>query len=339
MVGKKSQMLAVVHCGVDPGPKPIRHMQDRMAIRVFALCILAFLLARPLPADAQTDAPQVGTPWTGSAALRETTTHIMVRQGQQPARIHPMKPQFKLDFQTMLANPQAPNVSSWPPAAAGSTATVTTGNPQTIGLSFTAASLAESAFPPDTMGVAGPSQFIIALNNRIRSFNKATGAADGVLDVDTDIFFQSVMTSPVSDNFTSDPRIRYDRLSGRWFITIIDVPGRLGSLPNRILIAVSDGSTITAATVWSYFFFRHDIVSPAGDSGNFADYPTLGVDANALYIGVNVFRSRGQGTFSSTTGFVIRKSSILGPGPIVVTAFRGLVSKVQGVLTGLYTPH
>ena len=30
---------------------------------------------------------------------------------------------------------------------------------------------------------------------------------------------------------------------------------------------------------------------------------------------------------------------MLGNGPIVVTAFRGLVSKMQGVLTGLYTPQ
>src|SRR5207249_5927192 len=137
----------------------------------------------------------------------------------------------------------------------------------------------------------GRGQFILAVNGRIRSFDKKTGIADGVLNVDTDVFFQSVMTPPVSNNFTSDPRIRYDRLSGRWFITIIDVPGRSGTLPNRVLLAVGDGPIITPVTVWSFFFFRHDTVSPTGDSGNFADYPTLGVDANALYIGVNIFRS------------------------------------------------
>src|SRR5258707_880920 len=80
-------------------------------------------------------------------------------------------------------------------------------------------------------------------------------------------------------------------------------------------------------------------VSPAGDSNAFADYPTLGIDANALYIGVNIFSSRGQGSFSSTTGFVVRKSSLLGGGPIVATAFRKLVAKSQGVLQGLYTPQ
>lgn len=261
----------------------------------------------------------------------------MERTANERSSPHPARQHFTLDFQSVLPNPDAPNVSSWPPEAAA--ALPVAGSPQSIGLNFTAATLAESAFPPDTMGAAGPTQFIIALNSRIRSFNKKTGVADGVLNIDTDVFFQGVMTPPASNNFTSDPRIRYDRLSGRWFITIIDVPGRAGDQPNRVLLAVSDGGVITSNTVWTFFFFRHDTVTPTGDSNAFADYPTLGIDANALYIGVNIFSARGRGSFASTTGFVVRKSSVLGNGPIVVTAFRGLVAKMQGILTGLYTPQ
>ena len=217
---------------------------------------------------------------------------------------------------------------------------MTPNTPQTAGLNFLGATLADTAaFPPDTMGAVGPSQFIVALNGRIRTFNKQTGVADGVLNGDTDVFFRSVMTPPVTNNFTSDPRIRYDRLSGRWFVIIIDVPGKAGALPNRVLLAVSSGSIITTNTTWTFFQFQHDLVSPTGDSGKFADYPTLGIDANALYIGVNVFGTRGLGSFSDTTVFVVRKSSILGAGPIVVTAFRNLVQKVQGTETGPYTPQ
>ena len=73
------------------------------------------------------------------------------------------------------------------------------------------------------MGAVGPTQYVVDLNGRIRSFDKATGLADGVLNVDTDVFWASVMT-PAVCNFTSDPRIRYDRLSGRWFFVMIDVP-------------------------------------------------------------------------------------------------------------------
>src|SRR5207302_8385743 len=129
-------------------------------------------------------------------------------------------------------------------------------NAQTINsnLNFTAATFPDcSGWPPDTMGTVGPTQFIIALNGRVRSFNKTTGLVDNGINANSDIFFASVMTS--GPNFTTDPRIRYDRLSGRWFITMIDVPGQLGKQPNRVMIAVSDSGIISASTVWTFFQF------------------------------------------------------------------------------------
>ena len=67
--------------------------------------------------------------------------------------------------------------------------------PQTLGTSFTGATLADTgAFPPDSMGAAGPSQFVVFVNGRIRTFNKTTGVADGVIDADPDVFFSPVMT-------------------------------------------------------------------------------------------------------------------------------------------------
>jgi hypothetical protein len=218
--------------------------------------------------------------------------------------------------------------------------------PQTVGTNFTGATLADTgAFPPDSMGTVGPTQFVVAVNGRIRSFNKTTGAADGVLNADTDVFFAPAMTplsGGVTLNFTSDPRIRYDRLSGRWFVIMIDVPSSspsaIGDKPNRIMLAVSDAAsngTITGSTVWTYYYFQNDLVSPAGNPGGFADYPTLGVDANALYIGTNDFSS--TGSFAGTSAFVVRKSSVTGAGPIVVSAFRNLTGSTTGA--GPYTPQ
>src|SRR5205085_8529104 len=125
--------------------------------------------------------------------------------------------------------------------------------------------------------------------------------ADGVINADPDVFFSSVMT-PVTPpgnanfiNFTSDPQVRYDRLSGRWFLTIIDVPSTssasIGDTPNRILIAVSDAAsagTISNSTVWTFFFVQQNTVG-GGDTAEFLDYPSLGVDNLALYIGGNMF--------------------------------------------------
>ena len=64
---------------------------------------------------------------------------------------------------------------------------------------------------------------------------------------------------------------------------------------------------------------------------------TLGVDANALYIGVNEFSSAASGGFFlNTTGYVVRKSSLLSGGPPVVTAFRQLLD--PSTFVGPYTP-
>jgi hypothetical protein len=284
--------------------------------------------------------PETGEPWTGEPGIHEKNEHVEAREKEhgRSARPHRHQPLHRLDAQNLLADPNSADTpifsggdtSSTGPNVAGITA-------QTVATSFTGATLNDTrAFPPDSMGAVGPSQYIVAVNGRIRSFNKSTGIADGVLDADTDVFFNSVMTPPTVNNFTSDPRIRYDRLSGRWFVLIIDVPGAAGTLPNRIMIAVSDGGVITANTTWTFYQFQHDLVAPAGDSGKFADYPTLGIDANALYIGVNIFNTSGLGSFYNTTGFVVRKSSVLNGGPIVVTAFRKLISNAG---TGPYTPQ
>lgn len=64
------------------------------------------------------------------------------------------------------------------------------------------------------MGAVGPSQFLVGVNGLIRTFTKS-GAADGVLDTSLDGFFASVVGTGVA----TTPRVRYDRLSGRWLVT------------------------------------------------------------------------------------------------------------------------
>jgi len=208
--------------------------------------------------------------------------------------------------------------------------------PQTLGVSFLAATSAETnAFPPDTMGAAGPTQFLVALNGRIRTFVKATGVTDGVLNVATDTFFDSVR----GGQSTAYPRVRFDRSSARWIVTVMNFNAT--PVSNRILIAVSDTGVITAGTTWTYFFFQHDLDSPAGDTALFLDYPTLGVDANGLTIGGNIFDA--GGAYQGTSVHVVRRSRILaGPGGDLVpggdaVAFRNLTGTPTGA--GPYTPQ
>jgi hypothetical protein len=316
----------------------------RRFIGAFAILSILSCLAETQAAAPDETGYTRGIPWTGTPGIRQQTSEIMARQQQQQtgrsrsAWIHPRgrfgpdgRPEKMDTVEVPIRLDSAPAGGLPDP-----------GSPQLPSINFTGATLADTlAYPPDSMGAVGPSQFIVAVNGRIRTFDKNTGAADGVINVDTDVFFNPVMTPPVANNFTSDPRIRYDRLSRRWFITMLDVPGRLGSLPNRIMVAASDGPVITSLSSWTLFYFRQDQVAPAGDTGEFADYPTVGIDANALYIGVNIFGTRGQGSFDNTTLFVVRKSTLLvtnnAPTNIVVTAFRGLVP--NGTSGGPFTPQ
>jgi len=67
---------------------------------------------------------------------------------------------------------------------------------------------------------------------------------------------------------------------------------------------------------------RSATLSPSIGNTCLTDYPSLGIDANALYMGGDEFCP----SFQQTDGFVIRKSSVLGVGPIVVTTFRALMT-------------
>jgi hypothetical protein len=297
----------------------------------------------------------VGTPVEGAKGVQESVAQIMARQqalGNAPPVERAMPEREGPDRSTLPQAPGAPAVASWPISAEAKGNPVVNGSsgivpaaPQTTGTSFTGATLADTgAFPPDTMGAVGPTQFVVFVNGRVRTFNKTTGTADGVINADSDVFFASVMSPfPAGGlNFTSDPNVRFDRLSQRWFLTIIDVPSStsssIGDIPNRILIAVSDAASagvLTPATVWTYYFVQQDLVGLGSSSGEFLDYPSLGIDNNALYIGGNMFGAV-SGSFTGVNDYVIRKSSVLSGGPVVTTAFRGLT---DGTVQGAYAPR
>jgi hypothetical protein len=198
--------------------------------------------------------------------------------------------------------------------------------------------------PPDTMGAAGPSQCVMAINGMLRVFTKASGVPEqpfGTTDPDLNTFFAGVMTPPLNAgdvNYTTFPRVRYDRFSSHWFIMVSDVPGGLATRPNRILLAVSDGPVITSDTIWNFFNFQPTAIIPdpykATYQNTYADNPTLGIDANALYIGVNLYTTTGNPTLANTAAFVVRKSSVLGSGPIVIAGFPPLIGT-----EGPFTPQ
>ncbi len=302
-----------------------------ICILLVTLSLAGFLNTIQTAQAATPGAP--GTPITGAPGVTETTGQIMSRQAEidkGPKRTPPERPEFDADLlldrgpnpnslnMTQVIRRNGPDIFYSSPKVAQTTGT--NGNGPGFGDTI-------GYFPPDSMGAIGPTQFIAIVNGRIRSYNKSSGAADNALNADTDTFFQSVRSSS-----TSDPHIRYDRLSQRWFVIMIDV-----TFPNnRVMVAVSNGATVTSSSAWTFYYFPDGVGGTNADC--LGDYPTPGIDANAIYIGINQFcgSSLNTASYRTSDGFVVRKTSVLSGGPIVVTPLRNLVNSS---FTGPYTPQ
>jgi hypothetical protein len=324
----------------------------RSRVRPPAVAVLACLLgaASVSPAGAApsvhrpSDLRQVGVPWTGRPATRTSVAEIIARDQEMPDRGEGLEqlPLLRAELHKR-ANPSSPGVVSTggAPRQAARQAGLAVGAPL-VGVSFEATTLSEAAsIPPDTMGAVGPTQILVHVNGRVKLFDK-TGApapAGTPLNVSDDAFWASVS----GGELLTDPEVEYDPISGRWFLAIITVPISGGTVdgPNSILVAVSDGSTITATSSFDFFSFVQDTPGSNEDDGEFADFPQMGVDANAVYIGVNVFDVSGPGEdFEGTTGFVVDKADLLAS-TLTVTAFRALsaIGTVNCTSTGPYSPQ
>lgn len=157
-----------------------------------------------------------------------------------------------------------------------------------IGLNFTgSAYLTNSqALPPDSNGVIGPTRFMEFVNGSVTVYNRTNGAS---VQRKSDLKFWADAGLNVSAIGVSDPRVIYDPTVQRWFATQVDFDPNASdptTEANDFLLAVS--TTSNPAGTWKAFMFQAD-----PDNGDFADFPTLGLDSNAVYISGD-FYSGGQ---------------------------------------------
>ncbi|MBS1724466.1 MAG: hypothetical protein JSS66_16100 [Armatimonadetes bacterium] len=265
-------------------------------------------------ASAQDTARYAGVSTIGQKGVTRTVNDIM----KAPDLISPIRhlnsilkaTEFEVERKHLPQNPASPRSSQWPPPT-GSAGNGNSGiaSPQGIGLQFDG-DAGTGIYPPDTFGAVGPTQIMVTTNGRVRVWNK-DGTA-GPLNVTLDSFFSGVGGA----SGTSDPRVTYDRVSQRWFVVCLNLTS-----PNRIMLGVSSGPTITGTGSFTFYF----VAVPSA----FADYPSLGVDANGVYVGENTFNTA-LTSFLGCNITVIQKSSVLSGGPIFSTRFQVATSSGAG---------
>ena len=177
-----------------------------------------------------------------------------------------------------------------------------------IGMNFGGADIFDSGFiPPDTMGAIGPNHFVELINGRYAAFDRTNG-----LEVQGTSLEQFWVNAGANPNFAFDPRVLYDAPSGRWFACSGNDPGGATS---SILVAVSNSSDPTLG--WTGFNVDADT-----DNAQWADFPTMGIDADGLYISANMFPT-GGGSFEINM-FVFPKNDLIAGSIANMTKIEGL---------------
>jgi hypothetical protein len=141
--------------------------------------------------------------------------------------------------------------------------------------------------PPDTMGAMGPNHFM-ELTNGSATVYSTSGAK--LRSVSLDSFFTiTVGAVTYPQNGSTDPRILYDRRSGRWFACIIEIGTSTAGENNNILLAVCRTGDPIAGT-WDKYVVPVALPRASGKT-YFNDYESLATDDNGVYFGMRVFAS------------------------------------------------
>ncbi|MCG6551660.1 MAG: hypothetical protein L7F77_04985, partial [Candidatus Magnetominusculus sp. LBB02] len=159
------------------------------------------------------------------------------------------------------------------------------------------------AVPPDTMGAAGPTYLMSIVNGGVAYYNKATGAVSGHI---TDTTFWSSLGGgpgqPADGVF--DPKVFYDQYLGRFIV--VELAQGSASYNSYILVGISNSSDPTGS--WTLHAIRADLDNGTTPTTYWADFPQVGMDANNLYVNVNMFD--GGGSFHYIKMYSIPKTQL-----------------------------
>jgi hypothetical protein len=171
--------------------------------------------------------------------------------------------------------------------------------------------------PADANGAVGPNYYVEFINGSFAVYNKSDGS--GVVKISDMQFWSNAGPNGggvgginfASSDAISDPRVIYDPVSQRWFASQVKFDGGAAdpSLESDYyLLGVSD--TDDPGGAWHVFSF---LAAPGGVQ--FADFPTLGVDASAVYLAGDMYHGASNSLGTSLT--MIPKGDLLAIPPVI----------------------
>jgi hypothetical protein len=160
--------------------------------------------------------------------------------------------------------------------------------------------LGAALIPPDTMGAVGTTQYVQLINGSFSVYNKSTGALAAPRKTDS-----AFWTSIGGGSTGGDPRILFDKPTGRWLAIGFDSSGA------NLRVGVSN--TSDALGGWKTSIVQ-GVSGASFPFGGIADYPTLAISGNSIIIGTNDFARVGSPTgsfsFQGTTLNVLNRKAI-----------------------------
>lgn len=206
-------------------------------------------------------------------------------------------------------------IAALPSLAAGADAVIQQ-NFAGLGLAQVKAASGFGVIPSD-MGLAVGQDHVAQMVNGAFAIYQKNGALAQPVISDAAFWENAGISSSTLSARVTDPRLAYDAQSRRWFASEVTT----SATGNQVLLARSNTSDPTQG-------FK--AVQFTGNSG-FADFPTLGVDRDGVYIGTNNFTSS-TGSFTGVSLFSIPKADLIGASPSVaqMTRFDNLSAAQRG---------
>jgi hypothetical protein len=134
-------------------------------------------------------------------------------------------------------------------------------------------------FPPDCTLATGPDHVLVSVNASVAIYAK-TGGAPALTKTLTSWF-----SNVISNAKIFDPKAIYDQHAGRWVLLAVALGP--GATESYFLLSISKTSNPTGGW-WNY---KLDATKDGMTAtNNWADYPSLGVDSQALYLSANMFK-------------------------------------------------